>query len=100
MTENNRCRVKWACAGLRNMLCQRARNPPRSRPRRCAISSSTLVLVEIRPLRLCFCIASARLLRPIESGRRSLAISYAIDPALVADLGHEIQAKLLADDAG
>ena len=45
--------------------CQRARNPPRSRPRRCAISSSTDVLVEVRPLRRFFCIASGRLFGPV-----------------------------------
>src|SRR6266850_892676 len=42
------------------MLCHRARNPARSRPRRCAISSSTEVLVEARPLRRFLSIAIMR----------------------------------------
>src|SRR5260221_2581835 len=64
------------------MLCQRARNPPRSRPRRCAISSSTDVLVEARPLRRFFCITSGRLFEPVRGCRRSLAVSDTIDPPL------------------
>src|SRR5258706_8561721 len=64
------------------MLCQRARSPPRSRPRRCAISSSTDVLVEARPLRRFFCITSGRLFEPVRGCRRSLAVSDTIDPPL------------------
>src|SRR6266404_2349098 len=69
--------------GCPNTLRQRARNPLRSRPRRCAISPSTDVLVEGRPLRRFFCIGSGRLLSPVLGGRRSFPILDAIDPPLV-----------------
>src|SRR5712671_1352052 len=49
-----------------------------------AISSSTDVLVEARPLRRFFCIASARLFGSVRSYRRSFAILDAIDPTLVS----------------
>src|SRR6266404_2001406 len=65
------------------MLCQRARSPLRSRPRRCAISSSTDVLVEVRPLRRFLCIASSRLFSPVQGGGRSCAVLDAIYSPLV-----------------
>src|SRR3979490_3384725 len=42
---NSKCLGKWTGATPRNTLCHRARSPLRSRPRKCAISSSTEVLV-------------------------------------------------------
>src|SRR5258705_12304438 len=44
--------------------------------------SSTDVLVEVRPLRRFFCIASGRLFGPVRSCRRSFDILDAIDPTL------------------
>src|SRR5712664_1179878 len=82
------------------MLCQRACNPARSRPRRCAISFSTGLLIEALPLRRFFCIASGGLLGPVCNYRRSSAILDAIDPTLVSLIGNEIQPELLADDTG
>src|SRR5258705_13127732 len=82
------------------MLCQRARNPPRSRPRRCAISSSRDVLVEARPLRRFFCIASGRLFGPVRSGRRSFAILDAIDSTFVGFLLNKVEPEFLAEDTG
>src|SRR5260370_40291801 len=100
MTANNRCRVRWAGGGLRKTLCQRARSPPRSRPRKCAVSSSIDVLVEARPLRRFLCIASGRLLGPVRSCGRSSAILDTIHPTLVGLLGNEIETELLANHTG
>src|SRR5258706_9148442 len=87
MTENNRCRVKWACAGLRNMLCQRARNPPRSRPRRCAWPFSLISDTRFKPSFLrttparnprteccCHSVAVMREARVAPAGVRSIAM--------------------------
>src|SRR5258708_10508684 len=81
-------------------LCLGFRSPPRSRPRRCAISSSTDILVEARPLRRFFCIASGRLFGPVRSCRRSFDILDAIDPTLVRLLRDKVEAELLTDDTG
>src|SRR3977135_2340489 len=82
------------------MLRQRARNPPRSRPRKCAISSSTDVLVEARPLRPFFCIASGRLFGSVRSGGWCFAGPNSIDPALVRLLRDKVESELLADHTG
>src|SRR5674476_1584217 len=81
------------------MLCHRERSPLRSRPRRCAISSPTLVLVEARPLRRFSSIASRHLLHAIDGDGRSLSIVDAIDPPFVCLFGNQIETELLADDA-
>src|SRR6266404_4164725 len=83
MIVNSRCRGKWPGAGPCNTLCHRARRPLRSRPRRCAISSSTDISVVTRPLRRFSRIASGRLPHAIGSPGRSLAILDSVDPALV-----------------
>jgi len=69
--------------------------PLRSRPRRCAISSSTDALVARRATDLARPIASRRLLRRRPSP--GLAIFNAVHPPTVTGLGHQIQVKLLAD---
>src|SRR5258706_8631308 len=83
---------------LRNTPCQRARNPLRSRPRRCTISSSTDVLVEARPPRRFFCIASGRLFSPVCGCRRSFAVPDAIDPTRVSLLRDKVEPEFFADD--
>src|SRR5258705_5377486 len=87
-------------ASVRSTLCQRARNPPRSRPRRCAISSSRDVLVEARPLRRLFCIASGRLFGPVRSGRRSFSILVAIDTTFVGLFSKKVEPQFLSGDNG
>ena len=42
------------------------------------------VLVEVRPLRRFFCIASGRLFGPVRSCRRSFDILDAVDPTLLS----------------
>src|SRR6202035_890601 len=98
MTENSRCPVKWLGACLPKMLCQRARSPRRSRPRRCAISSST-GLSEAPPLRCFFCITSGHL-DPVRGCGQNFVVLDAVDPPLVGLLGNEVQPELLADDTG
>src|SRR6267378_3818527 len=98
MIANSRCRGRLAGAAPRITLCHRERSPLRSRPRRCAISSSTEFLVEVRPLLRFFRIASGRLLH--RSYGRTFAILNAINPALVGHFGNEIEAKLFANDTG
>src|SRR5260370_27067906 len=100
MSVNNRCRVRWAGAGPRKTLCHRDRSPLRSRPRKCAISSSTDVLVEARPLRRFFCIGSGCLFSPVRDGRRSLTILDAIHPTLIGLFGNKVEPEFLADDTG
>src|ERR1700712_1177282 len=97
MTANSRCRGGWAGAGLCNTLCHRARSPLRSRPRRCAISSSTEVLVVVRPLRRFSSIASCRQLHA--TGGRALSFLDAIYPAFVVLFGNKIETELLANDS-
>src|ERR1700682_1140826 len=69
-------------------------------PRKCAISSSTDVLVEARPLRRFFCIASGRLFGPANGCRRSLTVLDAIDPTFVSLLRDKVEPEFLADDTG
>src|SRR5260370_36979527 len=100
MIANSRCRGKWSGAGLCNTLCHRARRPLRSRPRKCAISSSMEVLAVARPLRCIFDIASRRLLRAIGSPGRTLAVLDSVDPALVRQFGTKIQPEFLPGQPG
>src|SRR6266404_4334422 len=100
MIANSRCRGKWSGAGLCNTLCHRARRPLRSRPRRCAISSSMEVLAVARPLRCIIDIASGRLLHAIGSPGRSLAMLDSVDPALVGRFGNKIETEFLAHHTG
>jgi hypothetical protein len=68
----------------------------RSRPRKCAISSSMEVLVEVRPLRRFSLIESRRLLRSRGSDGGSPSILDAVDTAFVSLFGNQIEAELFA----
>src|SRR5689334_9862484 len=91
---NNRCLGTLGSGRRLNALCHLARKPTRSRPRKCAISPSTVAPGNfILAVRCLLCIASSCLLRISVADDAVRATAF-------ARLRHQVETELLADNPG